>query len=241
MNKTVWQHTGLALFAAGVVALISILIKQPAFWIAVWAIITGVVVMAVSHYWNLEKIKSWFPIVQFFKTDRIATIRIEKKVRQTSAIDYRRDMKLNPQEFIFPYIQFVNISPLENGQQYLGIAGSLVSSLHHDLELFKVSVRFIFNSASNNQTIASSKEQLIMEEEPTTKTLTPKKSLVLWAENRNDLSNFRIYLTEEARGDVLKYYSQKKTAQVELQITGFDKNGTKRFLSTQAKDIALLD
>ena len=179
-----------------------------------------------------------FPTVQFFRTADVTTMRIEQSMKQSSGIYYRRDMKRNPHDFIFPFIQFVSVSPIQHKLNYLDIRCSLVSALHHDFELYGTSVKLIFNGASG--TIAVSRRQPVIEEDGRTHKLKAKDPMILWAEFPNELPNFRIYLSRKAREDILTYYSQNRIAQAELQIEGFGKNKTRHFASTRLQTIAVL-
>ena len=194
------------------------------------------IAIPLGFFWELIP----FPIIQFFKTDNITTIRIERKVKGTSGIGYRRDMKRNPQDFIFPYIQEVNISPIINGLDYLLLKGGLANTLPCRFNLDKVLIRlFITELSTREQPIIE--EQSIIEEEPTTKELTVRKSLDLYAESRNDLSNFRIRLTKKAQESVIKFFQQNKSVEAYLHISGFDNKGREHLLLTNQVSIALLN
>ncbi len=185
------------------------------FWVTLGITIFLSSALAIFQY--RERIRLLFPILQIFKTDNITTIRIERKVKGTSGIGYRRDMKRHPYDFIFPFIQEVNISPIINGQNYLLLRVYLVSALPYHFNLDKVRIRlFITELSTREQPIT--KEQPIIEEEPTTKKPKAKKSIVLNAESNNELSNLRIYLTKKTREAVIKYFQQNKSVEVYLHI-----------------------
>lgn len=217
-----------------------------ALWLLVWQwewshqllVVFILVAIAIPSFFFWEMIP--FPIWQLFRNDGIITIRLITKSRLYEPISNRWDMKYRPEDFVFPYILGLNVSPILNGLNYLSLTGYVVNTLPCHFELNKVRVQLFLTelySAPQQPNQISSKEQPIVEEEPMTKRLKVRKSLVLWAECTNELPNFRIYLTKKARDGVIRCYYQNKAVQVCLKIH-YEKN---KELSTRAINMALLN
>ena len=173
--------------------------------------------------------------IQFFKQDGITTIRIQTLGADPSGIGALRSMKHNPERFIYPYINGIDISPILNGQNYLSIRYCLFSSLPYEYELSKVKVHLIING------IQSYSQQKIVEYDSMSGKNRIKHSLRLWAENPNETAGLRIYLPKQGQDEVLKFYKQNMTVSSSLSVTGLDVMNNYCNLQTNLKDFALLN
>lgn len=180
--------------------------------------------IAVALFFFKELIP--FPIMQTFRSDGIITIRVERKPKQTeSGIDYRRDMKHEPDSFIFPYIQEISIAPIINNSSYLDVRCYLPSALPYHLSLKIIYIKLSISGIEI-------KKQLLIEGGADNKKINVKESIILRAGHPNALSNLRIYLTPKSRERAKEYYYHDKFIKASLEICGVDNKGEKHSLST---------
>lgn len=241
-------------------------IPSPEFWILLVSFCVGVISMVVSHYWEgiasfckcqcakyqfrrqLRRIVQSrrfmhihnvddIPLIQEFEHDTVTTIRIEKKVKlQAGHINWSRDMEREPERFIFPYVQLVNISPLITGQCYVHIMGAFPSALPYHFTLHDVSTQLVMKARTMPQpTIIESDRQPIKNGTKVQQTYT------FCAENSNGLSNFYICLGKEDIGKVLRFFHENEAVEVTLEIYGTDDKGKQHRLSTETIPLALLN